>query len=76
MPQSFLRRVAALAPLTTTTDLCPHTLPQFFWVTIKVSCTVRAWGDGQQLLISGRELWIDGMPPELGARGPACASHL
>lgn len=47
---------------------CSPLVSQFLWTTIRVSCTVRAWGDGQQLQISGRELYIDGMPPELGAR--------
>ena len=38
----------------------------FLWLTLRVTCTLRAWGDGRNLSLEGRQMHIDGMPPELG----------
>ena len=46
-----------------------HLLPlSFLWLTLRVSCTLRAWPNAPGALsVAGREMRIDGLPAELGA---------
>jgi hypothetical protein len=41
---------------------------QFLWLTLRVSCTLRAWPEAPgALAVSGREMRIEGLPAELSA---------
>ena len=84
LPLQARRRASPLRPPAAARNAhtAPHRrAPQFLWLTLRVSCTLRAWPDAPgALAVAGREMRVDGLPPELGAPlpragPPAAASH-
>jgi len=72
-----LKARAVLPPLSHAMRRLSHALstrfaaPQFLWLTLRVSCTLRAWPDAPgALAVAGREMHVDGLPPDLGAPLP------